>query len=47
MMMIQNFGDAIPAAPSSRPTPEQYDAARRYVAAYAPDLFDAIFGSDR
>ena len=35
---------AIDARPA--PTPEQYADARRFVTSHAPDLYEAIFGSE-
>lgn len=41
-MMIDQLAQVIEARPE--PTPAQYEAARRYTLAHAPDLLEAIFG---
>lgn len=42
MTSFAQVSGVIEARPT--PTPEQHEAARRYVAEHAPDLMDAIFG---
>lgn len=43
-MNIKDYGEANPARPSQRPTPEQYELARAYVAKNCPDLTEMLFG---
>lgn len=39
-----NLGEANPARPSQKPTPDQLAAARAYVEREASDLLEMLFG---
>lgn len=43
-MTLDELTNVIEARPT--PTPQQWDAARRYVTTHAPDLIAVIFGQD-
>lgn len=44
-MNVIDYGEQNPARPSQRPTDEQYEMARAYVARNCPDLAEMLFGS--